>query len=366
MSGTDIRHLNDEPFHAAMHREVDLGGLPYRYDEWSSGSVSSSTIIPSHLPVAPFEAENQALSRAYANLRNQRSQFQGIVSLGELSETIRLLKHPLKGVETFMRTYLRDLQKSKSFEVLKNRRTTRNRKDLLSTAADLWLEVAFGIRPLISDVKDLAGAILQQTHGSHRAVVVGTGFSKSAMDSVIPNELIGNWLQLAVRQRVTTTESVRFKVYIDTSQFPALGSLSSLQDSLGFNLESFVPSAYNLIPWSFLVDYMSNLGDVIEAGATSQSEVKFVVRTDRLETVAVSYYQPILDPTADSLLQLVLDEATPGSSTVLSRNVSRSTSDKLGMPVLVANLPGSLNKYGNILALLKANESSILSVFRRK
>jgi len=44
-------------------------------------------------------------------------------------------------------------------------------------------------------------------------------------------------------------------------------------------MSQFVPSAWELLPWSFLFDYFSNIGDILEMSFTSLDNVKWINRT---------------------------------------------------------------------------------------
>lgn len=48
----------------------------------------------------------------------------------------------------------------------------------------------------------------------------------------------------------------------------------------GFSLRSFVPTIWELIPYSFLVDYFSNLGDLVTSTAVFRNDFVYVVSTD--------------------------------------------------------------------------------------
>lgn len=356
-TGSDVKVLEETPFfHTCGFKPVP--GDKSDYVETISGFSSVYTDIPGHIGGTSLqEADNQALKRAYSRLQNYQGSFQGIVALGELRETIHLLRNPLLGVQKIYKTFLEDLSKSKSLKALKDRRTAKNRKSFLEEAADKHLAVAFGVKPLLSDAEELVGAILKQTYGTHRTVLVGTGKDVKAADSAV-YEFFGNYTSVVTNRVDVTTRSVKYKMFIDLAKTADFGSISGVQKALGFDPSQFVPGIYNLIPWSFLVDYVSNLGDVIEAGCTSQENVRFVVRTDRLETVRVQTIAPHLATAVASSSRFWSDGGQPGSSVIARRTVSRSSSSALGMPTLTTNLPTRMQGL-NILALLKANEKTI-------
>lgn len=363
MSGFDVRQLEDKPFTSVFTSSYKLGDHQYYSEGWNNGNSSIGCQTPGHVGGTSLTvAENQASSRTLANVRAEHTKFQGIVSLGELSETLRLLRHPFKGVDKWVSGYLRDLKSSKSFKQLAVKRTKSSRKSFLTMASDLWLEVAFGVRPLLNDVADLTGALLHNSYGVSRTMVVGTGNSTTASDGTqIEGSVAGGILRASWQNR--TTRMIRYKAALDSSSSVHEKGISRLQDALGFNLESFVPSVYNLIPFSFLVDYFSNLGDVIEAGTTNQQAVKWVLRTDRLETVRTGVLAPVQTNFGD-VNTVVSFSSEGGSFVTVNRTVDRSSVSSVPLPDFQVNLPGSPMKYANMLALLKSNEDNLLKRIR--
>ena len=336
-------------------------GAKDSYTEIIRGFFSETTQVPSMVSGTSLQsADNQALSRAYANLNAVQSQFQGVVFLGELKETLHLLKHPFKGVEDAVKGYLRDLRSSKSFKQYKEKRSRGNRNSFLTTAANAWLETAFGIKPLISDVKDLAEAVLKQKYGIKSSTISGSGYSIASRDD-FGYGACGQTGEYKFSYVDRTTRMVRYKGRIDGTATAAYGSAEGVLNSLGFNLENFVPSLYELIPYSFLVDYFTNLGDLINAGCSSQAGLKFVVRTERTETSRAGVLSPYSLNTSNP--RYWTGNISPGSVLISQSTVSRSSSSKLGMPSLEFSFPGADMHAANILALLKSNERRILKSF---
>jgi hypothetical protein len=300
-------------------------------------------------------ADNDALSHTLSRLSAQQHDFQGLVALGELKETIALLRHPFRAADKLYQSYLRDLKKSKSFEELNRRRRRVEKEKFLETAAALHLEVAFGMRPLISDVKDLLKSIVHLVYDRPpRQVIRGSG-SSVVSESTQSSGAVGNLGVVKTTTVTRTSYGVTYTAYIDNSHMASIGSVEAAQKSLGFDLESFAPSLYNLIPFSFLVDYFSNLGNIIEAGSTSQTSVKFVRRTVRLETTRSVLKQPTPGPLFLSRPRTQQLEAQAGLVLITRKDVARTSLPSVPIPSLEIHLPGKPTQWANMLALLGSN-----------
>jgi hypothetical protein len=52
----------------------------------------------------------------------------------------------------------------------------------------------------------------------------------------------------------------------------------------GFTPSEFIPTAWELLPWSFLIDYFTNIGDILSSAVTQTAPVNFVNKTVRMIT----------------------------------------------------------------------------------
>jgi len=102
----------------------------------------SFTMYGPSLPVT--ETDNAARAKFYGKLYALRTSLQGGVVLGELRETLHMLKRPAAALWDKNFGYLSALRKAKR----------RDPKHWLKTAGGLWLEQSFGWQPLINDCKD--------------------------------------------------------------------------------------------------------------------------------------------------------------------------------------------------------------------
>jgi hypothetical protein len=51
-------------------------------------------------------------------------------------------------------------------------------------------------------------------------------------------------------------------------------------DLFGFNPQNFIPAAWELLPWSFLADYFTNIGDILTASIVSTKHLAYTNRTE--------------------------------------------------------------------------------------
>jgi hypothetical protein len=120
----------------------------------------------------------------------------------------------------------------------------------------------------------------------------------------------------------------------------------------GLSPEEFVPTVWELLPWSFLVDYFTNIGDILEAGATDTSTVAWIeqatIRSRILEANMdenVDFMRSLLGP------ELLFLDSSYGELTYRVRSVSRVAAPVLNVPSFALEVPGSEMKELNMLAL---------------
>jgi len=372
MVGERFRVLENTPFHGGVGNDIRLAGGAQWYSSstFVFGYLPQSIVAVNHLGGTDLQkADSDAIIAASKRVQQQRTQFQGLTALGELRETIHELKHPFAGARKLIDTYFKSLRASKTFKEAERRYRRTGRQgggvnSFLTEAANSWLEVAFGLKPLISDVKAAAEALARYQNDSRRAVVVGNGESVVASGSFTKSPIVNNCGTFDGLKTVTT-QSVRYKVAMDYSRSANFGSNDRLRALTGLTADQFIPTVWELIPWSFLVDYFSNIGEVISAGCSSQEDVGFVLRTERLETIRsgssrVGYtgFFGLQDGDWEKPIQ-------SGTFVTTRTNVSRSSSANLPLPSVYFSLPGKASQWENMVALWKSNERSLFSRFSR-
>jgi hypothetical protein len=126
----------------------------------------------------------------------------------------------------------------------------------------------------------------------------------------------------------------------------------------GFDLRSFVPTVWELVPYSFIVDYFSNVGDCLMALGVDTSGVTGLWRTEITESTHESRVVPDIKRTVafhtDINHKDIICTKTDGLSTNKYRTISRSVSS---MPLLVPKLTGldlPWKQFSNLGALILA------------
>jgi len=322
-----------------------------------NGIFQASITLPSpgYVGVDPVASDNQALSQAFDRLRQQSRHAQGLVFLGELRETLKFLKSPFKGAREMIEGYFKQLSKMKTVGG-RSRGRKASRRTIVQEAGNTWLEVAFGLKPLINDVKDIAEAAARFQHDSRRTVIVSNGSSQKGFDGG-GSTTIGNYVQVVQHWHELVECQTRYKCALDYRSSAEFGSMERLQSLSGFALEDFVPAVYELIPWSFLVDYFSNLGQVIEGGCTNTSNVAWTNKTVRMVRTRTSSYS--LGANVSPGYTATLD--SNGDAVIQRSDITRTAGSNLSVPTLTVSLPGSPMKYANMFALWAASERKILS-----
>lgn len=339
---TNLRYIS--PFGVTSIRKQPFqGGLTY--DEKWFGYYFNN--LPTFNATDLSAADVLALTRAYKQLEKAQTHANGMQFLGELHEVITMFKHPYRSALNLVDKYISNVQKHR--KRYRPAASPKARKRFEKAVADSWLETAFGLKPLISDVKDLAETAARFQYDSRREKAIG--FAEVQIEGIVNNFGLGNPTNYIIgncNEVKKTYAGVKYIAYLDWSRSAAFGSTSRLVELAGFRLDKFIPTLYELAPWSFLLDYFSNLGTVIETGCAAQSVVKFVVKTTQLraEQNSTTYGIP-----ANVTLLTINFSSNAGEMFLVRKRFVRSSSGLLSRVPFSLELPGSKTKWANIAAL---------------
>lgn len=314
---------------------------------------SSNFTVGTHISgTSTSIADNAALIQIREAVKAQQFHISGPTFLGEFKEVVQMLRNPasgiLKGIDRYLNTVGKSRRGLKAGTSLKKRI-----KIVTDAAAETWLEVAFGLKPLIADCKGIAEAVARYKLDDINRHEKARGYG---------NHAVGQWhtgngvAGLTFGLRIVDSKKTEVKIIYTCGIKAAMASeaFSPAEKIIalsGFNLQEFVPTLWNLCPWSFLVDYFGNIGECLEAWSTDTSSVSWVCKSTITETIG------LVQATPYSLVNINTDDLLgfSGSSSIVQstyKTIVRTLPTSLGLPTLEFHLDGSLQHLTNELALL--------------
>lgn len=189
----------------------------------------------------------RALAATEARAKIAEPNFEALVSFGEMSETLRLILNPLKTGLKLASSLHRKID-----------RIDPSKGRVPSDLASLYLEFRYGVRPLIKEVEsallnlvDLGKMQERFTARAKQPFEVSQGYSGRLMDfgGIKYNENL-------TAKRVVTLRSG----FLYTHEFS-----SGLSDRWGTRLSDIPSAMWELVPLSFVYDWVANVGDFISA-----------------------------------------------------------------------------------------------------
>ncbi len=361
----DNYQLELTPGYASWHA-TDRANPPYQRTSFSGlfkGNARAPQSTVSHLTTSLARANAAALKQVYDKLAQERSSTNSLATLGEMADTIRMIRHPFRAIADLTHNHVNRLVKSKRGL----RGTERQRFErYYELVRESYLEYVFGLAPLISDTVAITETIARwnlESEGlrKHRSKLVGRGEDVSVSTSNTPDTLYSaggfSVFKFMETWKQTTTRKVQYIVGVNSPRAASAGSTERLVELLGFNFNNFIPAVWEVIPWSWLVDYVANVTDLLNAGVADTSSVAWVSKSVSEDTL-LEYMSTVSSAQSSARLAASsLDGSASGSmgSWKLRRTtLTRTAGVSLGIPDLVLSLPTDIKKIANVYAAVFA------------
>lgn len=347
----------------------DAYGRPGAYIDSVTGNACSAgpTLdVPAKWNTA--KAEAVALSKIYKKIESELSHLNSAAVVAEFADVVRQFGSPFSAMVSLHHRHLNRLY-------LEKRRlsgsTSFKRVKLLEIAAQTWLEMSFGLLPLINDTKQIAEAIRRWQDEAEEEVLQKLRsriMSRAAADEVElivqPVTNLNDQIFSSLQRTRKTSWNARcqYVVGLQGSLETAYGSNDRLIEILGFKPGDFIPAAWEVVPWSWLVDYFTNIQEILQAGVTSTARVSWIVKTI---TRRAEYYETIR-PTgklSTGVVVLLTQKTHPkyglGMQKVVLTKCQRTIPASLGVPPLYFEHPfEDWRKLANMASVLMARRAS--------
>lgn len=224
----------------------------FQRQSWYTIRADHSSTVLGSIPTSFTLTDNLLASQASAvmkrKLRSSIGQVNGIVPVVELREMRGMLRSTVKSATTLVSTLL-DIRRTKG-------------RSAGRYASDVWLNFSFGIAPTIGAIQEVSESINKYMTRKDR-VLKEFAFAKTDWKTGTYYSGTGPFgCYLRSYGDFQWSRSCK----LTASFVYQLKSANSygLSDQLGFTKENIVPAIWELVPYSWLIDYFTTAGSYFE------------------------------------------------------------------------------------------------------
>lgn len=365
MTGTNCETVEYLPGNVSVSYQTP--GMP-RTTFKVRGWMSRPNVLYSPQALSYESIDNQAKARFYAQIEEATSKFQGGEFFGEIRETVRMLKRPFSAIRDHLNRYLDHVLGYVNGKPVPIRHRPRGKRKIssfrnydqaekLRVIGQTWLEWRFGMRPFVKDVEEILvglGNIITED-----VVVPVFAQAKSEISNYMSSstpELYNNHIRTIRTEKATGTVVVRYKGAVVVKGTDP-GILGFLRDRSNLDFGHFIPTLWELCPYSWLVDYLANVQQVIQSIFVDLRPLAWYCRTIRRQI-----FHDIGGTTDHALMKAYLGSSyqgsfgVPGFTRIAVTHVIRDV-PSLGMVHLELKTPDFPIQFMNMGALLLKSQA---------
>jgi len=294
--------------------------------------------------ISTTEAQNLAKIKFLRKCLATQQKLQGLVVAGELAETLKMIRNPAKALFNGVLNYAYDVKRRV------NRSKPHNRRRVI---ANTWLEYAYGWAPLVSDIRSGMEALHTMSINPPPYQHIVAEHSIDSMPS--PPVTFQTGSGLYNKYETSFSKSTARCVFRGTVKCDP-PSASRTRKLFGVSWSQVLPTVWELIPYSFLVDYFSNVGAVLDANSFNQAYLMWyqmtVIRSNEVTNV-LNACVPTLSE-APGVGYYTSRLSSGGSATAIQKLVDRSPGQNAIVPTLALRVPFCDTQWLNIAALAEA------------
>jgi hypothetical protein len=298
--------------------------------------ISPETVAAYNVSSVDLQARQSFVSK----YRSKRTQFQTGVFAGEIREAVHMIKNPAQALRSALSGYHRDLKK----------RLGRKHKLDNRVVQETWLEYVFGWRPLINDVQDACKLATAHPFAAQEPITAQAKVEwKTTKTSLTTGTTVLGGPYWTRYFWCENEMSIRYKGAARAENNPP-----GFPEQLGLSWSNVLPTIWELIPYSFLVDYFTNVGKVIDGLSTGYISLAWSCKTDRRESKAMCFTENAVAQNnslfgAGNWTGVISGSGVTGHQKSVSRDSPGGVS--VGITDVSFRVPGTGTKWLNIAAL---------------
>ncbi len=356
-----------EPGFNILNYEFGTGPSKYVIRETCSGLIGVAS--PVYYAPGFSGPDTTALLQIYKKIDATANQWKGLAFFAEFADVVHQFGHPAESLLKYATHHIDQKYLSVRSLLRGTLSTKKKRQKLYKMLADSYLEFVFGLAPLISDTKKAAEALARfeyegdpKNNPALRTRAVGRGsMTYQSPITTTPYSPFGSplYMSFLYQDSYSCEMKVQYIAGLSTSIKADFGSVRRLADLTGFTPGKIIPAAWEAVPWSWLGDYFSNVGDVLGTIGVNTSKVNWLSKS----TVQVDILSRSTRLDVDNMRVRTNNVGKYlGSSGVSSRYVFRKTTmtrtipSNLGWPSIQWSLPFEdehlAGKFANLVAVL--------------
>lgn len=278
LTGTRYKTKRRTGLYEGIHKTIPLSNF-YQSGDMMAGHLTNEPAAATSSVVAKATSAAQiAFAKDY---RKRTQQFSGGVFAGQLLQTVHELARPAQGIRKGI-DELANLLDRRLRPIIKAKEEAKLTAKVVS---ETWLEWVFGHRANIQDLDDAATAFRAMAAGRCFDIVrmVGTGEAAEMVSNGLVNYIPDSGLPSGISYARTN------RLEVTWAQVTIRGAWKNenpskempLPMNFGVGVLDVLPTAWELIPWSFMADYFINIGDVLDAWQMRFVNFAWMNRTTR-------------------------------------------------------------------------------------
>ena len=253
-------------------RESEVAPLKFGvHPTWGSrhyiGDMACIWSIPAVKPVWFADdlatAKDLVVTKVYSKVN--KASWQSAVSIAEFGKTVNLIAGPFFRFHGLCVNYNRRLTAIKGYKKGKNESSKAYRNRIRNQFSSAWLEFRYGWTPLVMDIvaAQKAYKLFKTTRDKNPRLVARATeeirYKYSGTSAVVPDPGITTCIREYTHEFVTKVTAGVIYTITDSSRAAEAQRLTGLQ------FRDIPSIAWELVPYSFVVDWFLNVGNWLEA-----------------------------------------------------------------------------------------------------